>query len=314
MVVSFEEDVFTDFYLLLRISNLCGFTSSKIKERSTSRKYLVHQKWHYLIHVVLKILSCMCGYCSLKIYSIYYNMHGNLLLILNVVVQVTSIITHVASSICNSAYVNKNRKLWQRLYHMEKDLSTLGVTVNHKILWRTGLACVVFITIFTTYSVITSISLYIALRDDIENALIFGNCLFYLYDCGMYCIVICQHISSFSVLREIFLKLQDATKIKFLCNRPSRPTDLLKIARFHQRSCEVARLANSVVSVQLLVVLLSIFCLAIANSFTSAVYLMDERYASQRRVAVYSGGWFTFSILFVTALAVFSRKCVKSVS
>lgn len=313
MVDSLEEDIFTDFSLLLHLTNLWGFTSFEIVESNSSRKCLVHQKWHYLIYFAFKILICMCGYCSLKIFLIYFHMHYNLFFILEVLVQLTTLISQVASSICNSVYVNKHRKLWQRLYEIEKHLSRSSVGINHKLLWRIALACVISTIIFTTYSLVAAVVLYYEMRKDIEKPLMFGGGLFYIYRCATSSMVVCQHISSFSVLREIFLKLRDATQRKFLGNIPSRSKDLLQIARYHQLSCEIAREANSVISIQLLVESVNIICLVIDNLFGCTLSLMNEHYTSQN-VVKYSG-WIVSGTLYIVAFCSFvswmrqKRKC-----
>lgn len=96
MVASNEEDIFTDFRILLSVFNLFGFTST-IVDGNKSRKYLVPKKWHYLIHVVFRILTCMCGYGALKI-LFYSCMHDNFLLVLEIIMWLISFLSQDASN------------------------------------------------------------------------------------------------------------------------------------------------------------------------------------------------------------------------
>lgn len=311
MVTYFEADIFTDFYMLLILFNSFGFTSYIMVDSDISRKYLVHRKWHYRIHLAFKILACMGGYCALKTISDFVN-PDNFLFVLHVMTGLLAIIFQIASCICHSLYNNKNRKLWQKLYEVERDLSISNVAINHKHLRRIALACVIFMIFIAFLLFMTFLHLFCKIGEGFDKILVLGGGLFYSYRCGTFSIVICQYVSSFSILREIFLKLGESVKRKFLCDEPSRSTDLLEIAKYHQQCCEIARRANSVISFQLLFELVDIFCLFVIATFTYAVSITNKEDTYQDGVAY--AGWFILGILRLAILMVFAHGCAGSLS
>lgn len=311
MLISNEEDIFTDFRILLSLFNVFGFTSSKVEESNISRKYLVPKKWHYLIHVALKILTCMCGYCVLKTLP-SFDANGILVSVLKEIMGVISFLSQIASCISNILYNTGHRKLWQQLYEIEKDLNISNIAINHKILRRIALACATFVMINPFFLIITLVFISIKFGEGTDKIIMFGQGLYYSYRSATLAFVICQYISSFSILREIFLKLGETAKSKFLTSEHPRTKDLLEIARFHQQCCGIARKANIVISLQLVVELMEVFGLLVITSFIYAVSLAN-RYDTYEDGVLYAG-WVVFGIFRVVLLIVISHRCVASVS
>lgn len=223
-----------------------------------------------------------------------------------------SLIAQITSCISNSFYNNENRQLWQQLYEVERDLSISNIVINHKLLRRVALACAMFLIINAFLLFITFVSLFYKVVYGNDKAIFLGDALFHSYRYGTLCFAICQYASTFSILREIFLKLRDTARRKFLSTKPSGPEDLLEIARYHQQCCDIARLARNVVSFQLLVELMEDFRLLVFASFFYAMSVTNEYYTYQNSAAY--AGWVAFGILRVSLLIVISHKCVESVS
>lgn len=313
MVTSKDEDIFTDFYILLRISNLFGFSSYKIEESNKSRKYLVHLKWHYLIHNLLKVLICMGGYCGLIISFASYKNNDKLIFTLKEITQFITIISQIVFCVCNSVFIDTNRNLWQRFYEIEKDLRTSKVVFNHKHLRCVAMACVIYTMIAIFFSFIGFIFFYRGTRVHVEKIFIFGCGIFYSYRYATLGIMICQHVSLFSTLREIFLKLRVTATKKFLFGRPSTSKDLLEIAKYCEQSCDLARDVNSALSIQLLVELMDIFFLLLASTFNTAVIVVNKYYYAYEEIFLYAG-WIVFGIVMIWMIIFSAHECMESVS
>lgn len=316
MATSNDEDIFNDFYLFFYLSNLYGFTSFRIKESSTGRKQLVRQKWCYLLVFsrALQILSCICGCYMITMY-LNKNSKGNngsLFIVLEGVTRFASFISQVICCLRNNICFNKNRKVWQRFYDIEKELCIFKVAINHRILRNLALTCVVLVAFVTSLAVVVVICWLWPEKDTMGTTFFMSQGLYYIYRCGTFCMLICQHVLLFSVLREILLKLRDAAKTKFLLSRFAKPKDLVNIARYHQKICKIAREANSALSVQLLAELLHLFCAIVISSFICVVSVGSKHFRYQNLIIFLV--WITFCILYITAMAVFSHECMESVS
>lgn len=253
----------------------------------------------------------MCGYWQFKI-THYFHVHGSFLFVLEEVLAVISFLSQAAFCVSNSFYNKENRKLWQQLYEMERNIITSNIALNHKFLQRVALGCVIFMVINTFLLFATSQFLYSNIGEVIDDrALILGTALFYSYRCGTLSFVISQYVSSFSILREIFLKLGEAAKRSFLFSDRRSSKDLLQIARYHQQCCALARNANSVISVQLLVELMEVVGLLVIASFIYAASI--AMYDTYQNSVVYAG-WVVFGIFRALLLIVISHRCMASVS
>lgn len=311
MLISTGEDIFTDFNLFLYLSNLYGFTSFSVKKNKTGRKYLIHNKCWHLFSLAFQILTCICGYCTHLGYK-FEATNRDLFFILERVMRFASFIALLACCIHKNICVNKSRKLWCLLHEAEKDLRIWKISANHRLLRFIATTCVLFVTTMVTFSVI-SIKRYLWSEDvRITTAFLMSTSIYFVYRYGVLCMLMCQHVSLCSILREIFVKLRDAARRKFVLSRFAGPKDLLEIARCHQQFCEVARYANSILSFQLLAELLHVFCLTVICAFGYAVFVTNI-YARYQHVTVLAV-WALFCAFYIAILAVFSHECVKSVS
>lgn len=193
---------------------------------------------------------------------------------------------------------------------MEKVLNTWKIVINHSYFRRTALFCVGFVSTVSSFTIICIPISILLLKQENDPVLIVSNCIYYIYTYGELCMLICQHISIFSTLTELFLKIKEAARIKYLCENFARPKDLLNIAKYHHKACELARDANAILSVQLLFELANMFCAIVACAFSSAISLAYGFYKS----LVMLIGWIIFSTIYIAVLVVVSNKCMDSVS
>lgn len=314
MMTARAEDIFTDFYLLSHLSNFYGFTSFTIKQSSTGRKYLVHKKWSYLFSLAFQIATCICGYSTIKIYHNYAVQGANQSLFLNLeeVTRFIGFMSQVACCIYNNICLNKVRKLWQQFYELERDLRILKVAVNHRLLRRIALTCILFVPIVISFTLINFVTSLWPQKGRVGTAFLVSSCIYYISRYGVLCVLLCQHVCSFSILREIFSKLRDTTRRTILFGVFASHRDLLEVARYHQQTCEITRDANSVLSVQLLAALAHLMCLTVFSAFSCAVAVANGYYRFQNIAGLTV--WIILCISYIATLAIFSHECVESVS
>lgn len=315
-MVAENRDILTDTYLLLWFARLYGLHSFKPVKTETGKKVLQYEKWRYWVFIFFQATFCIYGYFIVTDYSKYAIQVTNdpLLFILNMMSEFNIVGSNTVLCSCYIIYSKGNREFWQELYEMESELRKLGIELNHKLI---GIISTVFITFTVALTYLVNIVIGISgYRKDPNIRIIdyLANHSFYHYACIIYNCSISRYIVSLVIIGNMFSTLAKTTEDKFLnggeVNRYSRK-DLWKIAQYHQKVCEVARLGNKAMSLQVLILFLGIFTTLTVISFKSTVSLLNNAYGVNDLLSM---PWVAVGLITLMTVIFFAHNCEQKVS
>lgn len=260
-----KDDIFIDTRLMFYTAKVYGFISSNVKSTKDGRKQLVHVKWHYYISSAMQAIILLCGYvwCVQACKNHEATVDG-LFFILNVLSEISNYAACFVFCVHTKLFIAKHRRSWQELCDIERDLTKAGISLNHRFL-RILTYVWVFCTLSFSFATIIFSYPYISfdrINDRKSSLYKFGMCLYFHYSCVIGFTLYAQCILGFQIAREMFDKFEEYLKSLFLSNSKTKTTksDLLDVAKYHQRLCNIARSKNSIISVPLLLLFGQQFC------------------------------------------------------
>lgn len=307
-----SKDILTDAKLLFIFAKVAGFISFRTEHAKKGEKRFVFEKFHFMFFLSLqtiiqiRVLFLFYDLCT----STYTQSSNNFLYLLKVIAEFSYNTFCLVICICNKMYAAEIQQFWQALYKVEKELKQFQITLNHTLIRQITHACVYCIM---GISILSSVS-YIML-DKKKNEF---DTFYYitLRFCNYYKVITggffyCQQIVSFSIIKEIFEKLEIAVKENVLDRQHASCKNLLKIAKYHQKLCEIAKNCNNITAIPLVLQFVQLFCFLTVNSFNSTVALIKNVHLF---VDIMRLTWNAIIFIVVTVTVVVSRSCMKKVS
>lgn len=306
-----NEDVLTDANLLLVFAKISGFISFRTRRAKNGEKCIIFEKFHHWFFLIfqttiqIRVLFLFYDFCK----STYKLSNSNFLYILKVISELSYNTFCVVISINSKLHATENQQFWQALYDVERNLRQLRITLNHTLLRRITKACV-----YSSAGTSITLSVCFLILDKQKSE---DDVFYYvtLRFCNYYKVITCsflysQQIVSFSILKEIFEKLEKGVKENVQDNRYSSRKYLYDITKCHQNVCEIARQFNNVIAVPLVFEFAHLFCFLTANSFGCMIAVIKNVHVS---VDIMRLIWITIVLFIVTLMVVVSCSCMKKV-
>lgn len=282
-----ETDIFVVLRPLLYLEKACGFVFFKVKILKNGKKKLVHERWRCLLHVALQIVVMFYALMTLGDRCKYLEEYpGSFLsLVLHQASECATYASCLFFLIHENIYFNRKKQFWQKLYQIERNMRAVSITpLNYKLLRNVTFVYVIY-TIVVALVVMGLLWLfvidYLRTHSSVNTLTYFKQTASYLYyyyvHMSIY-IIIFQYLCSFHIIKEMLEKLEKYIK-DMVCDQSVseiETNELLRISKYHQQVCEIAKETDCLMSIPMLTVYGQIFCLLIGHTYSSLMMIMKD--------------------------------------
>lgn len=308
-----EEITIANLHLLLRLAKLYGFSSATVTKTETGKEKVTLNKCHFVYSTVLQIFIHVCGYLVFRDFlkQSYRATNGGVFYILKAITEFAG--STFLFITCIYSKVNAKSLRWLKLVNIEGELQNSGIIMNHKIPRILTIICIIYYATVGFGSLI--LILLFEWKSYEHGGLIkFPRGLYYHYQCVSCGLLNGQYIFYFAIINEMFEKLEDDAMKKYVNrNYGSRfkSTKLLRIAKYHQQICELAREGNSAMCVQMLFEITEMFWLLTVYFYDATVSIINNAYNIQEIIYLV---WVATCLITIAVLATVAHHCMSRVS
>lgn len=236
-------------------------------------------------------------------------MESDLFLISHLFLILSNITMAIWTAIMNQTHQKASLRLWNNLIQLDRDLHAVKIYPKYKILYKIYLpvmAIEIVVVIFYTV-VMSGIR---ASQLDLGGLLAFFFWLFFCFTNLISYSTTCCFTSIFSIIKTMFRALEVECVNNLDCQTITVES-IQNVAKIHKKLCANIKLGNSILSFQLLLIVLFYFITFTLNAFYVVSTAFEGKFHSYSAL---SSAWIIFCQINFFNLVIIAELCQNAVS